>query len=338
VRRLVPALCAVLATTFSAAGFSLTRLSEHPLPVEGASGIAYAGGARFYVVRDHNARGEAELHALDLDFDLRTGALRACRTGRVVPLKGNHDSEGVAFDAARNCMWVSDEEGPSIRAFGVDGAPLGAAAPIPEIQRRFKVPNRSLEALALCGDELWTANEEALSCDGARSSPWTNTVVRLQRYVRAGAEAPWRAAESRPYACAPCAPSFGPSQNGLAGLCALEDGSLLALEREVSATTCGRCEIYRITPAARAEATDVTSVPALAGTAWRGVGKGRPVLSFLGGRAEEVIVYEGICAGPRLTDGSRIVCLVSDGGLVRAARGVMVKTAARLCVLRMELK
>lgn len=315
-------------------GPRLEKVAEYPLEVTGASGIAFEGGSRFHVLRDHNEKGQAEILPLDLVFDPKSGAVVSRKSGRGIPLAGNRDSEGIAFDAARGVLWVSDEEVPSIRAFGFDGTARGGDVPIPEIQKREKVANRSLEALGIFGNELWTCNEEALRCDGERSSALVGTVVRLMRYVRSKPSQPWRSAGTWPYRCARSAPAFGPSQTGVSGICALDDGSLLVLEREVSALTWGRCEIYRVTPEARAAATDVSTVPSLAKGEWKEVRKGRPLISFTGGRPDAVIVYEGICAGPRLADGSQIVCLVSDGGETRSALGLKVTAVARLCVLR----
>lgn len=331
------AACAVAAwCAGGVAPLRLERVADYPLGVEGASGITYAGGGRFYVVRDHAPEmgGEAALHALDLDFDERTGEIRSQKLGPGVALRGNRDSEGVAFDPATGAVWVSDEEAATVRAFDLAGKPLGREVAMLAIQRAQMVPNRSLEALGLFGDELWTANEEALRCDGALSSPSAGTVVRLMRFTRRGAGDAWRLAGTWPYVCARGAPAFGPSQTGLSGLCALPDGSLLTLEREVSVATWGRCEIYRVPPASFARATDVTGVPALTNAVWTGLAKGPPLVSFAGGRPDAVIAYEGICLGPTLADGARVVCLVSDGGEARCF-GLRVHLAARLCVLRL---
>ena len=80
--------------------------------------------------------------------------------------------------------------------------------------------------------------------------------------------------------------------------------------------------------------TDVTGVPALTNAVWTGLAKGPPLVSFAGGRPDAVIAYEGICLGPTLADGARVVCLVSDGGEARCC-GLRVHLAARLCVLRL---
>lgn len=317
----------------------LEMVGEYPLAVDGASGIAWAGGERFYVVSDHDRAGQAVVRALDVTFDPQTGAVARQALGAPVALEGNRDSEGVAWDVAAKRLWVSDEEGAMVRAFGLDGRATGERVPVPEIQRTQMVPNCSLEALGISEDGrvLWTSNEEALRCDGKMASPLAGTVVRLMRYVRKGARDAWTPAGTWPYVTDRCAPSVGPCRSGLSGLCPLEDGSVLALEREVSAKTWGRCEIFRVTPSARAAATDVTGVAALTNAVWTGVAKGRALAAFESGNPGETIVYEGICLGPRLADGSRVVCLVSDGGEERKKLGVRIATVSRLAVFKLTL-
>ncbi len=53
-----------------------------------------------------------------------------------------------------------------------------------------------------------------------------------------------------------------------------------------------------------------------------------------------VIVYEGICLGPRLADGSWTVFLVSDGGTTKSCdwmfMTVKARTVSRLCALKLS--
>ena len=154
--------------------------------------------------------------------------------------------------------------------------------------------------------------------------------MRLTRYTRETAQGGWQAAGEWAYACDPCAGTTS-SQSGLSGLCALPDGSLLALEREVSIATWGRCRIYRITTGALAAATEVSSLSALTNAAFSAVAKGAPLASFTGASFANIIVYEGIALGPKLSDGSRSVVLVSDGGATMS----IAKTVSRICALKL---
>ena len=102
--------------------------------------------------------------------------------------------------------------------------------------------------------------------------------------------------------------------NGLAELCALPDGRLLALERAYGLRTRApddpraslvAISIYLVDPPSSAARTAAAGrPPVLAKTLlWRG----------LTGRAN----YEGMTLGPELADGSRALILVSDGDVTR---------------------
>lgn len=325
--------------TNAADGVSLTRVGEYPLSVDGCSAITYTGiDGLYYIVRDHAEDGRSKALPLLLGIDRKTGAVVSQLFGDPVTLGENTDSEGAAFDGVSRGLWISDEATPTVAEFRQDGTPTERSVPVPEIQRTRKRANNSLEALTLSPDglTLWTANEQALSCDGELSdgNPAVTTVVRLMRFVRLTPYSDWTADGQWAYACDRCGGGTA-SQNGVSGLCALPDGSLLVLEREVSTKTWGRCRIYNVTPAALGKAPEVSSWDSLRGKANAAVNKGAPLIEMKGGFCD-IIVYEGITLGPRLDDGSRAVYLVSDGGASRTTALVTANTISRLCALRLS--
>ncbi len=322
----------------AAGGFSLSVISESPLSLEGASAITWADD-RFYVVRDHDETGQAMLHALTVSYDSVNGRVSK-RLGPGVALQGNHDSEGVAFDAASGTVWVSDENGPSILEFTLMGRPTGRAAPIPERVVSRQRPGRSLESLALSPDglTLWTANEQALVDDGDATDGRTDVrpLVRLMKFTRPVPEAAWRPAGEWAYRGSPCAGAFN-AECGISDLCALDDGSLLVLEREVSTTTWGRCQIYRVTPEALAEATDVSLVDKLAEADVKVVDRGPCLLERRGVGLSSMVVYEGLGHGPRdSATGAETLFLVADGGSTLTRFGLTAVTVPRFLILRLE--
>ena len=340
------AFCSLLAICWlpASAELAMAKVGEYPFSVDGCGAIVYSGASNlFYVVRDHGDDGKSKVYPLTLGIDADTGAILSQKVGEPFTPGENRDSEGVAFDAASGRIWLADESGkPTVAEFDLSGKPSGRAIELPEVQKKFCRSNLSLESLAMSPDGLtmWTANEQALTCDGPSSNGSTNieTVVRLTRYRRTAADGSWSAAGEWAYACDACV-GLASSQSGLSGLCALPDGSLLTLEREISVATMGRCRIYRLTPSAIKAATDVSGMPALTNATFSAVGKGSCLLDFHGSNLAEMIVYEGIALGPVLKDGSRAVYLVSDGGnsITRTIMGftVTAKTASRLCALRL---
>ena len=323
---------------------SLAKIAEYPFGANGCGGIAYSGeGGLFYVLQDHDDDGYAKIYPLTLGINTATGAVESQMLGAAVSPAGLRDAEGLALDPLSGTLWASSEwTTPSISEFGTDGTATDRTAPVPAIQRDKFRSNLSLESLTISPDGLtmWTANEQALTCDGESSSGNTtvSTVVRLTRYVRTTAQDGWTAAGEWAYACDPCANAIF-AECGLSGLCALPDGSLLALEREVSVATWGRCRIYRITTGALAAATEVSGVSALANAQFSAVEKGSPLIDFHGTDKDNMIVYEGIALGPQLSDGSYGVYLVSDGGATTTMTvlgfTVTATTVSRICALKL---
>lgn len=321
------------------AAVTMSKVGEYDFAVDGCGGIAYSGGNQFWVLRDHNDDTKhAEVYPLTLEFNQTSGAITKQTLGEYFWPGSNNDSEGLAYDPGRGTLWISDEATPTIKEFLTSGM-AQRSAPVPALQKSKKRGNRSLEALSISGDGLtmWTANEQALTCDGDVSDGNTSvaTKVRLVRLTRPTVSGEWALNGEWAYACDKCGGSTS-AQSGLSGLCALPDGSVLALEREVSVSTTGRCRIYRVTPEALAAAPDVASLSTLSNATV--VAKGSSLVEFKGGGLNKMIVYEGICLGPRLSDGSLSVVLVSDGGATKTALGGLVTatTVSRLCALKLS--
>ena len=318
-------------------GLKMEEIAEYPIEIPGCSGITSVDDGHYYVVQDHAEDGFSRLHPLTIEMNLHTGTIVRHQFGMPIRLADNTDSEDLAYDKTSGGLWVCDEVA-KISEFGSDGEPTGRTVPLPEIQRVKKRQNKSIEALSMAEDGLvmWSANEEALVCDGESSEEniKVSTVVRLMRFSRTTPEADWVADGEWAYACDPCeGKSY--AQSGLSGLCALPDGTVLVLEREVSRASWGRCRIYRVTPYALSKATDVSEVPSLLETAYAGVPKGIPLVDFTGSWLK-VIVYEGIALGPKLKDGSRTVFLLSDGGLSKSVSFLTADTVSRIAVFRLS--
>ena len=340
-------LAIALRVAFADAAVSLTKLGEKDLGVEGCSGITHVGGDDFYIAQDHDANGNPTLHPVSIAIDRDDGRIRLVQFSAGLKLSGTGDAEGVAYDPCSKGVWVSDESSPpKIQEFQptLAAANLTArrAAPVPAIYGNCR-GNAKLEALTMSRDglTLWTANEEALSGDGPISSSDNGTVVRLTRFVRVRASDNWTASGQWAYQCDKAGSSLFTSRHqcGLSGLCALPDGSLLALEREVSESTWGRCSVYRLTAAAFAAATDVSFLGALEGASYTKLAKGSALLSFKGKGLTSMLCYEGICLGPKLSDGSYSVLLVSDGQTETKKFGFLTVTAvtvSNICALRLS--
>ena len=290
------------------------------------SGITFVGGNRFWTVADDGSEGGVYECAIDLnEAGTAVSSFSICSTNDRVRLGSASDLEGCAFDPATGNVWASDEGGRSIREYdSATGEKLRSIA-IPAILSGYRY-NFGFEALTISGDglSLWTANEEALECDGAISSHAAGTTVRLAKFTRPSVRDVFSLEAMYAYTTDPWKNAYdykGYARCGVAGLCALPDGSLLVLERELSfsgtsimALALGNYlgwKLYRV--ADPGAATDVKDYASLSdGTPWTGAAK--ELLASDGGLLYATGNFEGVCLGPRLADGSLSVLLISDSG------------------------
>lgn len=328
----------MIGAALAAASLALAPVGELAFPrawngasLNGLSGLTHVADDAYYAVRDSGGA----LFALTIGVDRATGMpTNGVVTGQTA-LAGRGDLECVAWDRARRWVWVGDEDDGSIRAFDPATGAERARAAVPAVFDAFRY-NRSFEALTLRPDglEMWACNEEALCRreaegrtakkaapvrattpdvdDGPRAMRAHGTRVRLQRFTRPAPEAAWTAAGQWMYVTDSVGGGdfAGKSRCGVSGLLCLGDGTLLVLEREMSikkgkVLPSFRCRIYAID---FNHADDVADVVALKGTARRPVAKRRLFGAYTG-----LAMYEGICLGPALADGSCSVLLISDG-------------------------
>ena len=349
---------------------SLSLVGEYDLPdtaPEGLSGIAWRGNTPgletawsdlYALVEDSGGR----LHSAAIGIDRETGAITNAVVSPAGSIPGAADLEGVACgacpvaDETMPMLFASDESGPAVwakAAFDTSG-PDWNAIRLPEAFRHCR-PNLALEALALSADGriLWTANEGPLPEDGPEPTTKHGALIRLFGLPVCGfPSVPDPASSKQAPPAEPAEPAFwfyeldpatGTSFphlpdpfNGLAALCALPDGRLLALERSFGFRTRGDADprgslitisIYLVDPlhADRGETDDAPGGRPTTLSAARQSGRAaaRPdclaktlLWRGLTGRAN----YEGMTLGPALADGSRALILVADGDVTRKGR------------------
>ena len=294
------------------------------LPVTGLSGVTWLGDDRFAAIMDNSDR----LLLFRLSFSPMGKPLEALDL-RVVALGERHDYEDLAPCPPRlveritekrrargdpvpgNCLLVCEEQTPAIRAVDIDSGGLLGIVPIPPIAKTRR-PNRGLESLAVDpdGSHIWTATEEAVPADGPSTTATAGTVVRLMRIAVPGAES---AAGEAQFAYGVDPPHgfvrvfAGEPLSGVTAIAALERGRLLVLER--SAGPGLPPFMSAISLVDTAPAPDVTDVPdGLAGRPELHIAKTPLWQDALGCNVE------GLCLGPTLPDGGRMLVAVADNG------------------------
>ena len=316
--------CAALALTvacafqaFAAEGFRwrIDEVSEISRPdIEGSanlSAVAWVSNSTYVAVTDWNS----VMWELDLPYNPETGRIRSCEMKRICSPELTVDVEGLALDPLDGSVWIADERAGTIRQHSLKtGKARSGIVDMPESLKGFR-RDSGFESLSMSKDGLsmWTCTEEALKSDGPRATRVDGTDVRLSRFRRASEEKAWRMDGQWVYRTDPIA--GGPwyskkkknlSRSGISELCVLDDGTVLVLEREFSVVLLPRlrCRIYE---------TDMS--PARNVIGWKGLSglkDSERVKKRLLYETAGFSMYEGMCVGPRLADGSRMIVLVSD--------------------------
>ena len=291
--------------TISRSGQSPFVLSSGSTGAAELSGITYAGGTNYYAVGDDGAKTIWQMYT---SLDSATGRIRSTLvTGGISAPGMGTDSEGIALGPDGNNVWISDEVASSINEFNLaTGLKVGSVT-VPDIYRPSNVQNNmGLESLTYGLNKLWTGNEEALKPDGALSTTSAGSWVRIQEF-----DGPdFAPATQYAYRTDPIfrmSPFVNVERSGLVDLLALPNGDVLALERELGGFLPHyRTRIYLIDFTG---ASDVASVPSLSAGGFTAVGK---TLLWQGNTGFSN--FEGITLGPRLSDSSYSLMLVSDNG------------------------
>lgn len=312
-----------------AGGLSLPERVEADDPlnagvITGLSGIAWLGDDRYVAVLDNSDR----LLSFRLEIS-PTGEPKRAFDLKLIRLGEQHDYEDVATcppllarriaDRRRarggrvptRCLLVCEENTPAIRAVDAESGELLGIVPLPGIFAGRR-PNRGLESLAVDPDGrvIWTALEEALPADGPASGEGRGTVVRIARIaVPDATDAP----PDAQFAYAVAAPHAffrifaGEPLAGLVALVALGDGRLLALERAAApGLPPFKSRIALIDTSAAGDVSAVEADPAALAD--------RQLVRSLLWEDALGCNLEGLCLGPRLADGRRLLVGVADNG------------------------
>jgi hypothetical protein len=253
--------------------------------------------------------------------ELRPSAdFRSWTFGEVMTVEGvtPWDGEGIAMHGKRLFM---ANEGPS-RVVELDRAGrMRAELPLPAHFQSCRT-NRCLESLSVTPDGryLFTSNESTLAVDGPAPTADAGATVRILRIdLETGARREWA------YLTDPVCTRGNDGEVGVVDLVALGGDEVLVLERSYVARVANRVRLFRV----KLEGADVLAQPRLEAAP-------PPKKTFLFDIADWdaarpfVPNYEGICLGPRLADGRRLLFLVSDNNGHADQRATLLVVATRL--------
>ena len=268
------------------------------------SGITWMGGSQYAVANDKSPT--TGFYKMSIITDSITGELLSVRLDTFLTCgQPTRDEEGICYMPQNQTIFVSGERDQEILEFNLQGQLTGRKLNIPEV---FKTAysNRGFEALTYQQKthRFWTTSESTLQADGDKPTIDKKIKNRL-RFQSFGddlqpKEQYWYVTDS-----AIVKKRKGTSIIGVGGLAALEDGRIVVLEREMyfpKKQIGSYClvKLYIVDP----------------GKHQPGEQLNKTLLTTFRTRfnltRRNFANYEGICVGPKLSDGRQLLILICD--------------------------
>lgn len=292
--------------TMAAQEATVLRQKKFPktVPAGNYSGITWLGGTRYAVVNDKSPT--AGYYMMTIENDSITGELLSARIDSFVTSGlPNRDEEGICYVPQTQSLFVSGEADGQVIAYDLQGQLTGKALQIPEIFQTA-YPNGSLEALTYQAQtqRFWTTSEFTLQADGKKPTIQKKIRNRL-RLQSFGDDLLPKEQYLYESDSTKTKKHKGTDILGVSGLAALDDGRLIVLERELyfpknKIGTYAHVKLYLVNPAQQ-QPGDVLEKSLL--TEFR---------TKINLTRRNFANYEGICIGPKLSDGRQLLILICD--------------------------
>lgn len=277
------------------------------------SGITWLGGSRYAVANDKSPT--AGFYLMTIDIDSITGELSSVREDTFLTSGlPNRDEEGICYMPHTQTIFVSGEKDQEILEYNLQGQLTGRKLNIPEIFKSC-YSNGGFEALTYQVQThlFWTTTEFTLKTDGEKPTIERKIKNRLRLQSFGDDLQPkeqyWYETDSTMIH-----KEKGRSILGVSGLAALEDGRIVVLERELyfpKKQIGSFCivRLYLVDPSQH-QPGEVLSKTLL--TEFK---------TKFNLTRRNFANYEGICLGPKLSDGRQVLILICDSQ--NQHRGVM---------------
>ena len=268
------------------------------------SGITWLGGSRYAVANDKSPT--AGFYLMTIDIDSITGELLSVREDTFLTSgQPNRDEEGICYIPQNQTVFVSGEKDQEILEYNLQGQLTGRKLNIPEV---FKTSysNGGFEALTyqVQTHRFWTTTEHTLKADGEKPSIERKIKNRLRLQSFGDDLQPkeqyWYETDSTNIR-----KKKGRSILGVSGLAALDDGRIVVLERELyfpkkQIGSYSLVKLYLIDPS-QCQPGEILQKTLLIAF--------KTKVNLL---RRNFANFEGICLGPKLTDGRQLLILVCD--------------------------
>ena len=271
----------------------LQLIADHPqksfpesVPAGDFSGITPIGKNLYAVVDDKRGDG---FYVFRINFDADGDILSVRNLGFKGDSLDSRDAEGIVYFPPRKTVFISGEQDNQVLEYDLKGRLTRREIVVPDMFKKA-VLNRGLESLAYNEQSLLfrTTTESPLPGDSTLVLCSFNENLKPVSKVRYFMDAP--IAEE----------AGGNHVHGVSEMTALDDGSLLVLEREVFIPeekfgAWANCKLYQFFPDANAPKHLVHE--------WK-----TDISLF----HQDFANYEGMCLGPKLKDGSQVILFVAD--------------------------
>lgn len=283
---------------------------DSQVPYGNYSGIYHVIADKYVVVNDKSDVDGFCNFLISID-SISGDILNVRYLGFVCSGQPNRDGEGIAFLSKDSTILIAGEADNKIKEYRSNGTLTGR-----EIVLRPAKGDLGYESLTYnsCTHTLWTANESTFPEDGVQAMPNSNVenIIRLQSFNDSlkpkltyfyKMDKPSAVGKAWRYAI------------GVSELTAMDDGTILVLEREFFVPTSKlgafvNCKIYQVKPE---ESTNINTLKKYLLYEWK---TKFDLFNY------SIANYEGMCVGPKLKDGSQVIILISDsqnhyGGLLK---------------------
>lgn len=260
------------------------------IPPGNYSAIANIGNDDYAVVSDKGNHEGYYIFHIEINND---GEIANITNKDFINLNGNNlDQEAITFNPETHHIYIGNEGTSNIIEYDVKSKSIVRTADITDY-KKYCIPNRSIESITYdkTRDKIFTINESPLIGDSCRML----RLKQLNTNLTEEKEFPYFIEQ-------PLKPADTPQDRhayGVSELLSLNDSTLLVLERELYITSMKLGSwvinrIYRIVPGNPTKHLVCS---------WR---TSLQLTSF------NFANYEGMCLGPKLSDGRQVIILCAD--------------------------
>lgn len=254
------------------------------------------------------------------------------------------DLEDVAYLPSTNTLFICSEHQQSIEEYTLEGQKTGRNLNIPTLFQKDNIyGNLGFEALTFDAHRnvFWTTTEATLKSDGPAATASTleaQNVLRLQSFdtnLQPQKQYAYRMDRGK-------AKDGGRSYTiGVPAICALPDGRLFVLEREVRISpnymsSHVECKLFEVNPATSIPITPDIPLPEVDHNDFMIKKLVANFTTRLSGVSYNLANYEGMCLGQVLDDGTQTLLLINDSQGGAGNHGFRIKDYIKVILLRKE--